>query len=131
MSKRKTKSKSWYKKTNLTKRTFLNPIGQARATIDCSYYGTGVSANMILADCNRQVSLDFSFDLIGWRNSNVALKEYNQRIKKVDTLIAYLSEMKEFMETSTESFLTKDLESYKQQTKETKNEALGISYSLD
>lgn len=89
-SKPKLKARSW------EKRSFLNPRnGMAAIQANVSVYkgSTSVDADVRLSDCNRNVSLDFSFDT--WNNGGE--QDFRARMRKLDTILDTLHRVRDEM----------------------------------
>jgi hypothetical protein len=81
--------------SKIYKRSFLNPLSrEGTACIQMRFQKvkeTEYDAEVVLADCSRQVTLDFAFWTPQMRR---------ERLVKVNTLLAYFTELKANIESA-------------------------------
>ena len=92
------------KPKRIYERTFLNKEGQARATATVEYDYSFVQAEWALADCNRQIALDFSVYLSD--NRKVSDKRLANRLKKITVLENQLALIKQGLQEQYEYYWT-------------------------
>ena len=113
------------KPMKLEMRDWLNKgTQQARATVSASYKDGDLSVDWTVADCNRQICLDFHVYGCTYNPSEKAKKQFNQRIeerlKKVNILIDQLAAIDAFLVEVQERFNSVDYPASVEKEKERK-----------
>ena len=84
-------------------RKWLNPKGQARSTVVYGYDGWSLGGDVIIADCHRQITLDFCVYLGPRQSAAKVRKEVEARVKKAQILIDQLTKLQAEMIASASS----------------------------
>ena len=85
------------KPINWEDRKWLNKKGQGRSTVVFNYDGWSLGGDVIIADCHRQINLDFSVYLGPRQGDAKVRKEVNEKIAKAQVMIDQLKMLQDAM----------------------------------